>query len=34
MNYISVKELCKGSDNLLKQLKMSDSAYVVPTYSW
>lgn len=33
-NYVSVKDLCNGKDNFIKTLKMDDSSYKVPVYSW
>ena len=33
-NYVSVKDLFNGKDTFIKTLKMDDSFYKVPIYSW
>ena len=33
-NVLSVKEICDGHGDVIKQLHMDDSNYVIPTFSW
>ena len=33
-NVFSVKDICNNKENFIKSLKMDDSTYVIPTFSW